>query len=158
MLKSLPLTACPPPHARPFWAWMLAGVLAWGGSASNALAQTTSSTGAIYTCIDSAGKRLTSDRLISECLDREQRVLNRDGSVRMVLPPRMSTEERAAAEARKRELSKTLTVAVPSKLSCLMPSLFTICPASSVTVKATSESGSKVAGILSTDFPRLTWS
>lgn len=59
----------------------------------------------IYSCVDAAGKRLTSDRLIADCLDREQRILNKDGSVRKVLPPRMNAEERAAAEARKRDLA-----------------------------------------------------
>ncbi|WP_245932619.1 hypothetical protein [Aquabacterium olei] len=57
----------------------------------------------IYSCIDSAGRRYTSDRPIPECLDREQRVLNRDGSQRQVLPPRMNAEERAAEEERQRQ-------------------------------------------------------
>lgn len=57
----------------------------------------------IYTCVDSSGKRHTSDRPIPECLDREQRVLNRDGSQRQVLPPRMNADERAAAEAREHQ-------------------------------------------------------
>lgn len=56
----------------------------------------------IYTCIDAQGRRLTADRPIPECLDREQRVLNRDGSPRQVVPPRMNAEERAAAEERRR--------------------------------------------------------
>ncbi len=103
MLKS-PLIAAHPPCGQPLWSKLvLAGLVVVAGSAGSALAQTKSSTGAIYTCVDGAGKRLTSDRLIGECLDREQRVLNRDGSVRMVIPPRMSPEERAQAEARKRE-------------------------------------------------------
>jgi hypothetical protein len=57
----------------------------------------------IYSCVDSAGKRLTSDRPIPECLDREQRVLNKDGSQRQTLPPRMNAEERAAEEERQRQ-------------------------------------------------------
>ena len=52
----------------------------------------------LYSCIDSKGRRITSDRPIRECLDREQRVLNKDGSERQVLPPSMTTDERAAAE------------------------------------------------------------
>jgi hypothetical protein len=39
----------------------------------------------IYTCTDSNGKKLTSDRPIAECSTREQRVLNADGSVRNVI-------------------------------------------------------------------------
>lgn len=56
----------------------------------------------MYSCIDSKGRRITSDRPIRECLDREQRVLNRDGSERQVLPPSMTSDERAAAEEAER--------------------------------------------------------
>ena len=57
----------------------------------------------IYSCVDSSGKRFTSDRPIPECLDREQRVLNKDGSQKQTLPPRMNAEERAAEEERQRQ-------------------------------------------------------
>lgn len=56
----------------------------------------------IYTCIDAKGRKLTSDRPIIECLDREQRVMNRDGSTRTVLPPSLTADERADLEARER--------------------------------------------------------
>ncbi|MFT3859001.1 MAG: DUF4124 domain-containing protein [Aquabacterium sp.] len=57
----------------------------------------------IYSCVDAAGKRHTSDRPIPECLDREQRLLNKDGSQRKTLPPRMNAEERAALEEREKQ-------------------------------------------------------
>ena len=68
-----------------------------------ALAQPTApATAGIYTCVDAQGHRLTSDRPITECLAREQRVLNRDGSVQRVLPPTLTAEERAEREAAER--------------------------------------------------------
>ncbi|NBD19347.1 DUF4124 domain-containing protein [Aquabacterium fontiphilum] len=57
----------------------------------------------IYSCVDAQGRRHTSDRPIPECLDREQRVLNRDGSQRQVVPPRMTPEQRAAYEEQRRQ-------------------------------------------------------
>jgi hypothetical protein len=57
----------------------------------------------IYTCIDANGKRLTSDRTIAECGTREQKVLNSDGSVKRVVPPTLTADERADAELRERE-------------------------------------------------------
>jgi hypothetical protein len=56
----------------------------------------------IYSCDDGKGHRLTSDRPIQECLDREQRLLNRDGSRRDTVPPRMNAEEQAAFEEQQR--------------------------------------------------------
>jgi hypothetical protein len=56
----------------------------------------------IYTCVDAAGRKLTSDRPIPECANRDQRVLNADGSVRKVVPPAPTAEERAEAEAAER--------------------------------------------------------
>lgn len=56
----------------------------------------------IYTCTTADGRRLTSDRPIAECLTREQRLLNSDGSVRRTMAPSLSPEEQAAAEARMR--------------------------------------------------------
>jgi len=53
----------------------------------------------IFTCIDARGNRLTSDRPIPECVAREQRVLNRDGSVQRIIPPTLTAEERADMEA-----------------------------------------------------------
>lgn len=60
----------------------------------------------IYTCTTAAGQKLTSDRPIPECNDREQRVLNSDGSVRSVREPSFTSEERAArdeAESRRNQ-------------------------------------------------------
>jgi hypothetical protein len=58
--------------------------------------------GNIFSCITADGRKLTSDRPISECMAREQRVHNRDGSVRDVYPPSLTADERAEKEARER--------------------------------------------------------
>ena len=52
--------------------------------------------------MDAHGRRITSDRPIRECADREQRVLNADGSARQVVGPAMTAEERAAHEEAER--------------------------------------------------------
>ena len=57
----------------------------------------------IYTCVDGQGRRLTSDRPITDCTSREQKVLNRDGSLQRVLPPTLTAEERADREAAQRQ-------------------------------------------------------
>jgi chromosome segregation ATPase len=57
----------------------------------------------IYVCTDEQGRRITADRSIRECIDRPQRVLNPDGSLRGVKPPSPTAEERAAREARDRK-------------------------------------------------------
>ncbi len=62
-----------------------------------------SASAAIYSCVDGNGRRLTSDRPIPECLAREQRLLNTDGSIRRVVPPTMTVDEMAEAEAKKRQ-------------------------------------------------------
>jgi hypothetical protein len=56
----------------------------------------------IYSCTDSNGKRLTSDRPLPECATRDQRVLNPDGSVKKVLSPALTADEAAQQEARDR--------------------------------------------------------
>lgn len=60
------------------------------------------SAGGIYSCIDARGRRLTSDRPIPECLDREQQLRSQDGAVRKVLPPSYSPEERARLDEQRR--------------------------------------------------------
>ncbi|PXW92796.1 uncharacterized protein DUF4124 [Sphaerotilus hippei] len=57
----------------------------------------------IYTCVDGKGRKITSDRPIPECADREQAVRNSDGSVRRVLTPSLTAEERAAYEESQRK-------------------------------------------------------
>ncbi|MGZ5888452.1 MAG: DUF4124 domain-containing protein [Ramlibacter sp.] len=57
----------------------------------------------IYTCVDAKGRRLTSDRPIMECLDREQQEYGTGGTVKGRLPPSMTGEERAVAEAKARK-------------------------------------------------------
>ncbi len=49
----------------------------------------------IYTCVDGKGRKLTSDRPIAECMDRDQRELNPSGSVRRVLTPPPAPKSRA---------------------------------------------------------------
>jgi hypothetical protein len=76
---------------------------ALGGVLADAAAQTAPRlAGGIYTCMDDKGRRLTADRPIAECSGKEQQVLNRDGSLRAVVPPTLTAEERAEKEARDR--------------------------------------------------------
>ncbi len=70
--------------------------------AGGALAQQQPSSAGIYTCIDSKGRRITSDRPIMECLDREQRELGKTGVTRRVVPPSYTAEERAKLDAQRR--------------------------------------------------------
>ena len=87
---------------RGFTACLCTALLA-AGATTPALAQTAAAPAQIYTCTNAAGKKLTSDRPIPECNDREQRVLNGDGSVRRVQGPVQTADERSEAEARERE-------------------------------------------------------
>ncbi|OYY64160.1 MAG: hypothetical protein B7Y51_04895 [Burkholderiales bacterium 28-67-8] len=56
----------------------------------------------IYACVDANGKHITSDRPIAECLSREHRVLNPDGSTREIRSPAPTADEQAELEARER--------------------------------------------------------
>lgn len=73
------------------------------GALGLALAQNAPPTGIpIYTCIDAQGRLLSSDRPIPECRDRLQRELGPSGTVRRILEPPPSPEERARQEALQR--------------------------------------------------------
>jgi len=65
-----------------------------------------SDAGGIFTCIDDQGRRLTADRPIPACTSKEQRILNSDGSLRAVLPPTLTADERAEKEARERKAAE----------------------------------------------------
>lgn len=80
----------------------------WLAAASvQALAQSQGSQSAsIYTCVDEKGTKRTSDRPIAECSDREQRVLNKDGSLKRIVPPTLTPEERAEREAAERKAAE----------------------------------------------------
>ncbi len=88
-------------RARPF----VAGLLAWVGAAAVTAACAQS---AIFTCVDSAGRRITADRPIPECLDRTQTELNGSGTVRRTHGPSLTEAERAAQEeqARREQLDR----------------------------------------------------
>jgi hypothetical protein len=57
----------------------------------------------IYTCVDGKGRRLTSDRPIVECIDREQRELTPGGIVKRKIGPSLTADERAAEEEKQRQ-------------------------------------------------------
>lgn len=57
----------------------------------------------IYTCTDAKGRRLTSDRPIIDCIDREQRVLNPSGTVNRTVEPSYTAREQAERDERRRQ-------------------------------------------------------
>jgi Domain of unknown function (DUF4124) len=63
----------------------------------------------IYTCVDAKGRKLTSDRPIAECADREQKELNSSGTVKRTVKPVMTADEqRVFDEKEKQELEERL--------------------------------------------------
>ena len=83
--------------------WRAALALALLSAAGGACAQQKASGPGIYSCVDDRGNRITSDRPIAECVAKEQRVLNKDGSLKGVRPPTLTADERAEQEAKERK-------------------------------------------------------
>jgi hypothetical protein len=57
----------------------------------------------IYTCVDSKGRRLTHDRPIADCIDREQRELYSNGTVKRSIGPTLTEREADIEELRQRK-------------------------------------------------------
>ncbi len=82
----------------------LAGVYGpgWGQPQSGPMV-----TPGVYTCIDAKGRKLTADRPIPECTDREQKILNPSGTVKAKVGPTLTAQERIELEQKeKREIEE----------------------------------------------------
>ena len=78
--------------------WALAAAVV----AAPAMAQPLPEAG-IYSCTDAQGRRLTADRPIAACLDREQRVYGRSGVERARVGPALTDAERDAQALQRRQ-------------------------------------------------------
>ena len=80
------------------WQPLFAAALLCAAAAGSATAAPSASQ--VFTCVGPSGRMLTSDRLIAACMDREQRVLARDGTLLRIVPPSLTADERSEKEAR----------------------------------------------------------
>lgn len=76
-------------------------------SAAAAWAQSPTAPRYIFQCTNAQGRKLTSDRMIPDCIDREQNVYSQGGALVRVVPPSFTAEERAAMDS-KRERERAL--------------------------------------------------
>jgi hypothetical protein len=83
---------------KPFAPLRLLVAMLLGASCVTVAAQTAVPTPDIYTCIDAKGRKLTSDRKIPECSDREQKILNPSGTVKARIGPNLTAQERSEIE------------------------------------------------------------
>lgn len=77
------------------------------GLAAQALAQDL-----VYSCTNEAGRKLTSDRPIFECSDREQRVLETTTGRVTFIRPKQTEAERWAEEAKKKQVARERDAAI----------------------------------------------
>ncbi len=85
------------------WVRVAVSVLAVSGAGvSIAWAQASPVISGVYTCVDAKGRKLTADRPIPECTDREQKVLNPSGTVKAKVGPNLTAQERAELEQKER--------------------------------------------------------
>lgn len=76
------------------------GWVGWVGGVCAAAFLGTASAQTVYSCVDAQGRRLTADRPILECLDREQSERDASGAVRRKRGPVPTPAEQAAADER----------------------------------------------------------
>jgi hypothetical protein len=78
---------------------MMLGMLALLSSGA-AFSQAPAPIAEIYTCVDANGRKLTSDRPIAACRDREQRLLNPSGTVKARVGPTLTAKELSQLEVK----------------------------------------------------------
>jgi hypothetical protein len=96
------------------WVWVGVAVAVGFGAVvgTQAWAEASPVIGGIYTCVDAKGRKLTADRPIPECTDREQKVLNPSGTVKAKVGPSLTAAERAELEQKeRREIEERTRVA-----------------------------------------------
>jgi Domain of unknown function (DUF4124) len=69
----------------------------------------------IYTCVDGRGRRITADRPIIDCIDREQTELSTGGLPRRKIGPSLTAAERAAEEEKQRRAAEESSKALEEK-------------------------------------------
>lgn len=99
MSKSIPLSTASPKPTTNSLSTALRGVLVLGLLSTSLAGAEQTVTQGIYTCIDAKGRKLTADRPIPDCADREQKVLNPSGTVKARVGPTLTARERAEQEA-----------------------------------------------------------
>jgi hypothetical protein len=84
---------------------LVCGVIALVGMAGGGIAwaQSPPVVAGVYTCTDAKGRKLTSDRPIPECTDREQKILNPSGTVKQRVGPTLTAQERAELEKKEKQ-------------------------------------------------------
>jgi hypothetical protein len=80
----------------------VAGIFLLCTAASVTWAQSSPVIAGVYTCTDAKGRKLTADRPIPECTDREQKVLNPSGTVKTKVGPTLTAQEKAELEQKER--------------------------------------------------------
>jgi hypothetical protein len=83
-------------HAKFLWCAMA------GATVGPAWAVDSGMPAGIYACTDAKGRRLTADRPIAECVDRDQRVLGNSGVELRRVGPTLTENERAELDAQRR--------------------------------------------------------
>ena len=129
-------------------------VLACAGFVIPAWAQSSSVIQGVYTCIDAKGRKLTADRPIAECTDREQKVLNPSGTVKMRVGPTLTAQERAEQEQKeKREMEERSRVADEKRRD---RALLTRYPNKTVHDRERAEALTQIAAVIHAANTRLT--
>jgi hypothetical protein len=91
----------------------LVGIFMFGHAAAQA--QSPNPQSGIYSCVDAKGRKLTSDRPIAECMDREQRLLNPSGTVRARLAPAPTAQEHAEAAAKEKQEAEARSLQIEER-------------------------------------------
>nr|WP_315463365.1 DUF4124 domain-containing protein [uncultured Rhodoferax sp.] len=128
---------------------------AWGGgSPSLLLAQAAApSVGGVYTCVDAKGRKLTADRPIVDCIDREQKILNPSGTVRSKVGPSLTARELADMEAKeKRDAEERSRAAEERRRS---RALFTRYPTKAIHDQERAEALAQIAVVVKAATQRL---
>lgn len=96
--------------------WLVLGAGAFAACISVAApAQGQTAGSEVYTCTDRNGRKITSDRFIAECSDREQRVLDASGAERRRVGPVLTEHERSAEEAERRKRAQAKAQALADR-------------------------------------------
>lgn len=108
----------------------------------------------VYTCVDAKGRKLTADRPIAECTDREQQILNPSGTVKSRLGPTLTAQERTVQEQKeKRELEERNRITEEKRRD---RALLTRYPNKTVHDKERAEALSQIAAVIQAANIRLT--